>query len=249
MNIDPSNSAILATIGVSLLSLVGGLALFRSKKAHTTYIPYLVSFAAGVMLAATFFDILPEAFEHPSVSAILISTFAGIVFSFLLERSVLWHHHHHEDTHNIEPAAWLIFIGDTVHNFVDGVAIAAAFLASPAAGVSATIAIAAHEIPQELADFSILIHKGIERKKALALNLLSALTAVAGALVGLYFLSQFDNILFLALGFTAGMFIYISCADLIPDLHESAENRSGIPQTMLFLTGIVVMIAITLLIP
>lgn len=246
---NPYISALFATLGVSLLSLIGGFTLFKSKKSKPAHTPYLVSFAAGIMLAATFFDILPEAFDHSTYEGILMTVFAGIVFSFLLERSVLWHHHHHDDTHNIKPTVWLILIGDAIHNFVDGVAIAASFLVSPAAGIATTLAISAHEIPQELADFSILVHAGIQRRQALILNLISALTAIIGTVGGLLFLSHTPTGLFLVLGFIGGMFIYISCADLIPDLHESTKHQSGIPQTILFLVGIATMITIATLTP
>ncbi|KKR71960.1 MAG: Zinc transporter, ZIP family protein [Microgenomates group bacterium GW2011_GWC1_41_8] len=243
----PLFNSIIANIFVSLISLIGAIALFRNKLGSTQFISVLVSFAAGVMLGASFFDILPEAFEELDTTRVLTWTLTGIIVSFLLERFLLWHHHqhhHHEDAHDIKPSAYLVLFGDAIHNLVDGIAITASFLVSPAIGITTTIAIAAHEIPQELADFSILLHAGMKKNRALLYNFLTALTAVLGALTSYLFLSSFETFIPLALSFTAGMFIYIALADLIPDLHHSHGSYLNIAQSLPFIIGILLMMMI-----
>jgi zinc and cadmium transporter len=241
---------LLATIFVSLLSLSGALFLLRKKVNYQKNIPYFVSFAAGVMLAASLLDLLPHAIEEAGIHGILMLTLWGIVGSFLFERFILWHHHH-EETHHIKPSALLVLIGDAVHNFIDGVVIAAAFLVNPALGISTTAAIMSHELPQELADFSILLYAGFSRKKALLFNFLSATTALIGTIAGYFLLDQFEEFLPHVLAFTAGMFIYIACADLIPELHrEHHEKRENlIKQVLPFLLGIIIMVMIMSLSP
>lgn len=231
-------SVIVANILISVISFSGVFTLatktFQTKK----YIALFVSFAAGTLLASAFLTVLVEALEHASIENVLLLTLIGMIFSFFLERFFVWHHHHHEDTHNIHPSAWLVIIGDGIHNFIDGMVIAATFVASPAIGWATTLAIAAHEIPQEIADFSILRHSGISTKKALWINFFSALTAVLGGIVGFYFITTFKELLPLALGFTAGIFIYVASADLIPSLHEEHHNENIFKQVVPFILGI-----------
>lgn len=233
-----------ATLLVSLLSLSGGIILFQKKIFGNGMLQYLVSFAAGVMIGAAFLDLLPEALEETKVPQILQYTLWGIVGSFLFERFILWHHHH-EDKHHIKPSAFLILIGDAIHNAVDGIVIAAAFMVNPALGITTTIAIAAHEIPQELADFSVLIYSGFSRSKALLFNFLSAVTALVGTIVGWYFLEQYEELLPPVLAITAGMFIYIACADLIPELHREQKESNHFRHTIPLVIGIIVMMVLT----
>lgn len=232
---------IFASLAVSVLSLIGIISLSSEKFSSKKIVNYLVSFAAGVMLSAAFLDLLPKAFEKSlEVNTVLLLTLGGIVLSFFIERFLFWFHHHH-GTHQINPSTLLILLGDGLHNFIDGLAIAAAFLTTPALGLSTTIAIAFHELPQEFADFSILVHSGMKKFKALMLNFFSALTAVFGALIGFYFLSLFDSVIPTMLGLTAGMFIYIACADLIPDLHQDFKKQQGWIQSLPFIVGIAIM--------
>jgi len=194
-------------------------------------------------LSAAFLNMLSEAI-HVGGEEMLIYTLFGIVFSFFMERSVLWYHHHHDDTHNIKPSGSLVLFGDAIHNFIDGVAIAATVTISPMAGISAAIGIAAHEIPQEFADFMILVHSGYEKKRALLLNFLSALTAVAGGIVGYFFVNRIEGALPIALAMTAGIFIYIAAADLIPELHEDHHKQSSMTQIIPFVVGILLIIVL-----
>ena len=162
---------ILATFITSSLSLVGGSLLIWKKLLDHKYLPHFVSFAAGVMLTTAFIDLLPEAIENSTNHAIYESVLLGIVVFFFLERFVLWFHHH-DDLHGTKPTAVLILLGDALHNMFDGAAIAAAFLTNPSLGIVTTIAIAAHEIPHEIADFTILIHGGMKKTRALYFNFL-----------------------------------------------------------------------------
>lgn len=228
-----------ASVITSLISLAGGVFLFWKRLWTEDASTHLVSFAAGVMLAAAFFDLLPEA-QEAGETDIFLPVFLGIVIFFFLERFVLWFHHH-DSTHGSKPAPILILLGDAVHNFIDGVGIAAAFLVSPSLGVITTLAIAAHEVPQEIADFSVLVHGGFSRAKALLFNLISGVTALIGAVTGYYFLANLEGWLPALLAFTAGMFIYIACSDLIPELHKDFQKQKSWIQSIPFIVGIVIL--------
>jgi zinc and cadmium transporter len=243
----------IATLISNLISLVGAI-IFFWKKADTKDDSEqngnlgLVSFAAGIMLAAAFFDLLPEAQEAIMEIGIdlniFAATFTGILTFFFLERFVIWFHHH-DSLHDENPLPILILVGDGIHNFIDGISIAAAFLISPLAGIVTTIAISAHEIPQEIADLSVLMHGGYSKLKATLVNLLSGLTALLGGLLGYFFLEQFSVATPLLLAFTAGMFIYIACSDLIPELHQDFHKQKSWKQSFPFLVGIILLIIIT----
>lgn len=235
---------IAANVIISLISLVGLFYLVSRKLFNKQNTHYLVSFAAGVMLSTAFVSMLPESLEGGDTKSILLATLGGIVFGFFLERFLLWYHHHHEDTHNIKPTAFLVVIGDAIHNFVDGLAIAATFLVSPIVGLSATLAIAFHELPQEFADFSVLLNCGLDKKKAVFYNFLSALTAVIGGILGFYFLQKFEMFTPYTIAVSAGIFIYISSADLIPELHQTHKKGELISQVLPFIFGIILMMVL-----
>lgn len=241
-------SIIIANSAVSLLSLVGLMIIGLTKKTSRPITMLFVSFSAGVLLATAFLSILTEALHDGGTELVLIMTLTGIVFSFLMERFLLWYHHHHENTHNLHPTVILILGGDGVHNFIDGIAIAATFLVSPILGMTTTLAIAAHEIPQELADFMVLTHTGLSRKKALFYNFLSACTAVVGGIVGYFSLQTLEGSLPIALALTAGIFIYIATADLIPELHDDVKKKNASLQVVSFICGIVIVYILTELI-
>jgi zinc and cadmium transporter len=229
---------VLSSVTISLISLLGGFGLIHRFTSNPRFLSLFVSFAAGVMLASAFFDLFPEAMELGDPNTVFMPALLGIVSFFFLERFVLWFHHH-DNTHSIKPSAVLINVGDAVHNFIDGVVIAATFLTNPSLGVITTLAIAAHEIPHELADFSILIHGGMSKAKALFYNFLSALTALLGSVLGYFFLENIQGGLPFFLSFTAGMFIYIACSDLIPDLHQEFKEQKNWVQVVPFVIGII----------
>lgn len=233
---------IAAVLAGSLLSLIGGIYLLYGKIGTKTLQRIAVPFAAGALLAAAFLDLLPEAIEQGEASNVLGLALLGLVLFFVLERSLSWFHHHHDDEpHGVRSRnVTLIIVGDTLHNFIDGLAIGAAFLVDPAIGLVTTAAIAAHEIPQEIGDFGLLLSKGVARRKVLLINIISAGATLIGA-SGIYLLgNQFalaENVL---LAMTAGFFIYIATSDIIPTIHAEPERRWANLQTAVLLAGIVI---------
>jgi len=239
---------VIFTILGSIFSLIGGiLLLLRQKLAHRlTHL--LAAFAAGVLLGSAFLDLLPEALHEVedlqgkigyTQNVIFLTSLLGITLFFLLERFIHWFHHHQRPHKELaKPTVALVVLGDSIHNLIDGMIIAATFIASIPLGIVTTIAVAAHEIPQEIGDFAILLHEGLSRKKVLMLNFISALAALLGAFLVLLLGEFVENFIPFALSLTAGFFIYIAAADIIPDIHQ--ENRKGFAllETFLLLVGI-----------
>lgn len=237
---------ILLTLFGSILSLCGGLILLLRKNWDKRFVLLLTSFAAGTLLATAFLDLFPEALEHAKEVGngdIFTPALAGIILFFLLERLFVWFHHHHEG-HGEKPTIWMVTFGDAVHNFIDGIAIAATYMVNPALGLSTTIAVAAHEIPQEIADFSVLLSRGLEKSRAILFNIGSALTAILGAVAMYFFAEQLEMYLGTIVAFTAGMFCYIALSDLIPELHHAHSKKDTLPQVLCFLLGIIIVIII-----
>lgn len=233
---------LVAAMAGSLVSLAGGLYLIYGKRGTAKLQKIAVPFAAGALLAAAFLDLLPEAMEGQESRDVLVAALVGFLFFFVLERGLSWFHHHHDetDTHaHTSRNVWLIVIGDTLHNFIDGLAIGAAFLISPATGIVAAVAIAAHEIPQEMGDFGLMLSKGMPAKRVLAVNILSALATVVGAVLvfGLGEGLPISEGTLLAL--TAGFFIYIAASDIIPAIHAEPRKRLANIQTLVLVIGVV----------
>lgn len=229
-----------------LLSLIGGLFLVANRKRAEKLSSYATPFAAGALLAAAFFDLLYEATLLDNRVA-LLATLGGLLLFFMLERFLRWFHHHHsgEKDHRSDINAPLIIIGDTVHNFIDGIAIAAGFLISVPAGIIVTIAVAAHEIPQEIGDFGLLLKKGMKPKKVLIANALSAVATVVAAVSFFYIGQATSGIMAILLGVTAGFFIYIAVSDIIPMIHEHEAERIAGPQTVIMIAGVLLVGAVT----
>jgi len=216
--LSPVVSSLLATFWVSTIALVGIVFLFRRQPGPRGE-ALLLSFAAGVLLATTFLELMPEAVERGDRNGnVFIATLLAMIGFFFLER-VLHGFHVHDDSHAL-PSRYLILVGDGVHNLIDGIAIAAAFAISPELGLATTFAVTVHEVPQEMADFSILIGGGFQFRTALLLNFLSGLTAILGAILFWTFAGSLEQYLAWFMTATAGMFIYIAGSDLIPQLHH-----------------------------
>jgi zinc and cadmium transporter len=236
----PLSQAVLATLVVSAVALVGIVFVFtRAALSHRGEL-VLLSFAAGVLLATTFLELLPEATAlERAPGNIFIATLGAMIGFFLLERLLHGSHAHEDETHEQQTIAspYLVLIGDGLHNFIDGVAIAASFAAAPELGVVTTLAVIVHEVPHELSDFGILVAGGMAMRTALFLNFLSGLTAVLGALF--FFSSGIDLRPYVAwfMAATAGMFLYIASADLIPELHHHRTLQAAVQ--LPFLGGIV----------
>ncbi len=222
-----------------LLSLVGGLLLLRSKKSAEKLAIYATPFAAGALLAAVFLDLLKDGLESAPVNTVLLATLSGILVFFFAERFLHWFHHHHQHAGS-DPSVSLIVVGDTVHNALDGVAIAAAFLISVPTGIITTFAVAAHEIPQEIGDFGLLLSKGMSRRKVLIFNVFSALATTAAALITFSLGSEDKLPVGIIIGVSAGFLLYIALSDIIPDIHENTSKAKLLaPQPLLLLLGVV----------
>jgi len=232
-------SIILLTLGSGFLSLIGSLIISTGNKWSESLMLKLVSFAAGVLLSTSILDILPEAIEVSiKPDDIVMPLFIGILFMFFMERFILVFHHHHFDVHELKPSAYLILVGDSIHNFLDGIAIAAAFLTSIPVGFVTSIAVASHEVPQEISDYTICVTNGLKPKTALLLNSISSLFSVLGGVLAFFFFSYISIFTNLILAFTAGSFLYIACADIIPELHKSSTKKNILVQTTTFLFGV-----------
>ncbi|MCX6773405.1 MAG: ZIP family metal transporter [Candidatus Micrarchaeota archaeon] len=232
--------ALVATFIVSMISLVGVVLLVLKKETLDEALFYILSFATGTMLGAAFMDLLPESIGGISAKAAFAMALAGIILFFILERVVHWHHaHHSEHPEHEKPLAYLSLLGDALHNFFDGVAIAASFTASPSIGIATTIAIIMHEIPQELGDFTLLLYGGFSVKKALASNLLVALTAFLGVFAFFGLAQYVENLDYYGMALAAGSFIYIAGSDLIPELHKETKTSRSIVQLVAVIAGIV----------
>jgi zinc and cadmium transporter len=230
-------------LGFSILGSIGaiaGAALLLALPAvvRDRLVPYLISYATGTLLAAAFLGMIPVALELAPARAILATVLGGIVLFFILEKLVLWRHCHDSDCQVHGQAAPLILVGDAFHNFVDGVVIAAAFLTSVPLGVATAIAVVAHEVPQEVGDFAILIESGYAKGKALLLNTLSAATTLPGAVLAYLFLAETRELVPYVLAVSAASFIYIATADLVPNLHRRIALKDSLRQVLLMLAGI-----------
>lgn len=226
---------LVATFVDSLVGLVGAISLFMKSKDIQKIVNKLVAFAAGTMLGGAMLHLLPEAAEMTPFSgefAVL-----GFLLFFLTERILHWKHCHDVECEH-HPLGWLIITSDSVHNFVDGLVIASAFLINTTLGWITTLAIIAHEVPQEIGDFAVLIHGGFSRGKATFWNFVSQCTCIVGGLVGYFFGSGFESFL---VPFAAGGFLYISAVDLIPELHPGNGEEGHFNSFALFLFGILLM--------
>lgn len=221
-----------------VVSLVGGALLLSRRSFAEKLAYYATPFAGGALLAAVFLDLLKEGIETSSSNEVLLATLVGILAFFLAEGFLHWFHHHH--THKSDkkdPKISLIIIGDTLHNALDGVAIAASFLISVPTGIVTTLAVAAHEIPQEIGDFGLLLSKGMRRKNVLLVNFFSALATMVFAGVTYAVGSTEALPLGVLLGISAGFLLYIALSDVIPTIHSKERGKSFMSQAVMLLTG------------
>lgn len=231
--------ALASVVLVSMISLLGVMFISMKRKLLEGVITYSLAFSSGVLLGSAFLQLLPESVELLGSQAFPL-VLAGLVTFFCLEKIIHWHHHVEGDEHedDSKPVAYLTLIGDAIHNFADGAVIGAAYIVSIPLGVTATLAVIAHEIPHELSDFLILIHGGLSNSRALKYNFLSATTAIAGTLLVLFMSAQSESIERYLVPFATGNFIYIAASDLIPELLKKRKGYSSIVQVLLLLAGI-----------
>lgn len=252
----PAALAFVSVAAVSLISLAGLLTLSMSEVRVRRLATFFVSFAVGALLGDTFIHLLPEIFAEARGSDALRASLlilAGMLLFFIVEKllrhqhGVLHRHHHHHDVHARPELAAVNILGDAMHNYIDGLLIGASWMAGPALGISTTLAVLLHELPQELGDFGILIHSGLSVRKAALLNLGSATVAILGtATAVLAGTVAYESMTSVLVPLTAGGFVYIAAADLIPELQHDRSLRGLVVQTVLIACGIAVMALLTL---
>jgi zinc and cadmium transporter len=246
MNMSTLLLILVATLVTGLIALVGAFSFFIKEKLLQKLLLVLVAFSAGALLAGGLFHLLAESIGMMDMNAAFILLLAGFSLFFVMERLLHWHHCH-EGKCDVHAFTYLILIGDGVHNFIDGLVIAASFLVSAPFGVITTFLIIGHEIPQELGDFGALVYGGMKKKKALLFNFASQLTCVAGGIEG-FFLSGIGSVTSMLLPIAAGGFLYIAASDLIPELHKEKDFRKAMLSFAFFLVGITFMVSIKILV-
>jgi zinc and cadmium transporter len=217
---------------------LAGLVLVLPDRVHRVVLPCLISYAIGTLLAAALLGLIPHALEHASAQVVMTTLLAGVLVFFTLEATLLLRHCHDDACPAHGAAGPLILMADALHNFVDGIVITAAFLASEPLGITTALAIVTHEVPQEAGDFAILLHGGYTRGRALAFNLVSSLTTFVGALGAYWWRDAVSTVLPHVMALAAASFLYIALADLIPMVHERATRGGLLRQLSLMLSGI-----------
>ncbi len=226
----------------SVGSLVGGILLLKNYNAAKRISLFLVSFATGTLLGTSFFGLLPEAAGTLGLEKAMSFSVAGIVLFFILEKVLILHHHHAHDKKSKKEKHifnYLLLVGDTVHNFIDGIIIAVSFLVSFPLGIISSLGVISHEIPQEIGDFSILLHGKMEKKKILIYNLLSALSTPVGAVLTFFFIDFISPFSQYLIALAAGFFIYIAGSDLIPETHSETRWGKSFGQATLLVLGVI----------
>jgi zinc and cadmium transporter len=240
---------LLSVIAISMISLIGVLAIWLADKKLKNAFLFIVSFAAGALLGDAFLHLIPEAASSGLGLQASLLIIVGILFSFAIERFLQWRHCHvptsQEHPHSF---AYMNLVGDAIHNLIDGLIVGGSYIASVPLGIATTIAVMLHEIPQELGDFSVLVYGGFGKKKALMFNLLTALTAIVGAILAFALGSAVEGFIPLLIPFAAGNFIYIAGSDLIPELRkDEIKPRKAILQFVALTLGVIVMLCLLLL--
>lgn len=247
----------LAVIGVSLISLIGLFLVPERAVRMRSLLLFFIGIAIGALLGDSFIHLIPEALEELGGLNTGLWVLGGLGVFFVFEKFLHWHHHHelhmgirdecHDCDEHIAPFGKLIIAADALHNIMDGIIIAAGFLVSLEAGIATMIAVALHEIPQEVGDFGALLHAGFSRMRALAMNFASALSALVGAAAVFAVGGAFENIVPVLSALTAGSFIYIAVADLLPELHKAPRFRESLAQLSAVILGVALMAALTML--
>jgi zinc and cadmium transporter len=235
-------------LGISTISLIGAASLVLSRGWVERTLFFIVAFAAGALLGDVFFHLVPEISESATGfdKTASVAILGGVLTLFTLEKVLHWHHAHFPSEEVLHPVAVTNLVGDGLHNFVDGAIVAGSFAVSTELGIATAIAVALHEIPQEVGDFGILLHAGLSPKRALALNFASAALALLGAVAVLLFIPV-EGIERVLVPFSAGAFIYIASTDLLPDLHKEPETGKSLVQLAALVGGIVAMAALLVL--
>jgi zinc and cadmium transporter len=235
---------LISVLIVSCLSLLGLVVFPFGEKKIQKFLIWTVAFAAGTLLGDAFLHLIPESYKNGDVS-VSFSLLGGILAFFVLEKFIHWHHCHEIDCeeHN-KTFSYVIMFGDAMHNFIDGMIMAAGYLVSIPIGIATTMAVVFHEIPHEIGDFAAMLYGGFSKKKALAYNFLAGIVAVFGALLVLFINTNIENTTHYLIPFAAGGFIYVASADIIPELHKSTKISHSIVQLFCILGGVGIMYAL-----
>lgn len=247
------NTLLLYSLISGIFSLAGGLLVLINTSLSKKLMTPLIAFGAGAFLAASFLDMLPEAIEQvEEVHPIFYSLLIGFIAFFILERILMRIHKHTEHAHHhsdhTESLPWLIIVGDSLHNFLDGIVIAIAYVANPVLGLPTALAIAAHEIPQEIGDFSILLSLKWKKTKIIVVNVIQSLLTIPGVLVGYYMSQAIEQYIPYLLAFTAGIFIYIAASNIIPELHHRAGHKQILSVVIPLILSIIFIAQLTTLV-
>lgn len=235
-------NSLIAGFAVSLISLVGVFGFTMNDKLLKKVSLFFVAFSTGALLGGAFFHLLPEATKGGNDIKAYVYLIVGITIFYFLERILKWHHcHSSEEKCDDHLFTYMSLIGDSIHNFIDGLVIVSAFSVSFEVGLATTIAVISHEIPQEFSDFGVLIHGGFSRTKALIWNFISALIAMVGVFIGYLLVDNVKDISLFLLPFAAGGFIYVSMSDLIPELHKEESLKKSVAYFMIFIVGLIFM--------
>jgi zinc and cadmium transporter len=229
-----------ATFVVSLISFIGVFTMAIKDQILTKILLILVGLSAGALMGGAFLHLLPEAVELDRSLNVFLFVLVGFVLFFLIEKILHWRHCHKGNC-DVHTFTYMNLIGDSIHNFIDGLIMAASFVISIPLGITTTIAISVHEIPQEIGDFGVLIYGGFSKKKALFLNFCIALTAVIGGIVGYFISSRIENLVVFILPFAAGGFIYIAATDLVPEIRKELDMKKSLATISVFIFGIIMM--------
>ncbi len=233
---------LLSVFLVSLIALIGILTFPIKTKVFQNFLTYLVSFSAGAFLGDVFIHLLPEAVEESGFGLeISLYILLGLIVSFAIEKVIHWRHSHTTANKHYHPSAIMSLIGDTIHNFIDGLIIGTSYLISIPVGIATTVAVIFHEIPQEIGNFGVLLYGGLSKNRAVFLNFVTALTAILGAIIALLAAQSVEGASKFLIPFTAGHFIYIAGSDLIPELHKEVIFKKSAAQFFFLILGITAM--------
>ena len=232
---------LLSTFIVSAISFIGILSFVLNKRILGEILLILVALSAGALIGGAFLHLIPEAAEMIDMRNVFIYALAGFALFFILERILHWRHCHEEEC-SVHSFAYMNLWGDGLHNFIDGLIIAGSFVAGIPLGITTTIAVALHEIPQEISDFGVLIYGGFKRKTALLLNFAVALAAMIGGIIGFFLSGWMESSIAFILSIAAGGFIYISASDLVPELHKEKSLKKAVLAFAFFIAGILLML-------
>ena len=236
---------LLASLAESLVSFSGGVLAFLNAETIRKFSHFVVSFAIGALLSISFLELIPEAAEMSSLEFIMPLVLLGVVLFFVVDKFLSWYHHHEDraEGYEVKSYAYLILWGDFLHNFIDGIIIALTFITDFRLGVATTLAVIAHEVPQEIADFGVLLHAGFSKLKALMYNFLASLSTILGAIIAVALRDVVPDIFIpVALAVIAGNFIYLAASDLMPELKESARVSHTLGQIALIVLGALLVI-------